>query len=63
MLPLPVGRLPAEARGRAGIVGNLTELAIHPDARVHVLAGLGGSGKSTIALAAARDAAAVGLCT
>ena len=63
VLPPPVGRLPAEVRGRAGILEVLAELARRPDGRVHVLAGLGGSGKSTVALAAARDAAAAGLRT
>jgi hypothetical protein len=63
VLPPPVGRLPAEVRGRAGILEELAELARHPDGRVHVLAGLGGSGKSTVALAVARDAAVAGLRT
>ena len=63
VLPPPVGRLPAEVRGRAGILEELAELARHPDGRVHALAGLGGSGKSTVALAVARDAAAAGLRT
>ena len=63
VLPPPVGRLPAEVRGRAGILQELAELARHPDGRVHALAGLGGLGKSTVALAVARDAAAAGLRT
>jgi class 3 adenylate cyclase len=41
VLPPPVGRLPAEVRGRAGMFGELVELARCPDGRVHVLAGLG----------------------
>src|SRR5689334_1439798 len=61
VLPPPVGRLPAVVRGRAGIVEELAVLARHPDGRVHVLAGLGGSGKSTVALAVARDSAGAGL--
>jgi tetratricopeptide (TPR) repeat protein len=63
VLPPPVGRLPAEVRGRAAILEDLAELARHPDGRAHVLAGLGGSGKSTVALAVARAAAAIGLHT
>lgn len=63
VLPPPVGRLPAEVRGRVAILEVLAELAGHPDGRVHVLAGLGGSGKSTVALAVAREAAAAGLRT
>jgi Mrp family chromosome partitioning ATPase len=61
VLPPPVGRLPKEIRGRAGILQDLAELARRPDGHIHVLAGLGGSGKSTIALGVAREAAAAGL--
>jgi tetratricopeptide (TPR) repeat protein len=55
VLPPPVGRLPERVRGRHGLVGELVSFATTPDGRVHVLAALGGSGKSTVALAVARQ--------
>src|ERR1039457_4622434 len=56
LLPPPVGRLPEVVRGRDDLVGVLAGLASVPDGRVHVLAGLGGCGKSTVALAVAARA-------
>jgi tetratricopeptide (TPR) repeat protein len=54
VLPPPVGRLPSQVRGRDDLVELLSQLAARPDGRVHVLAGLGGCGKSTIALKVAQ---------
>lgn len=53
-LPPPVGLLPFPVRGRHKLIEILVGLAAVPDGRVHVLAGLGGSGKTTIALEVAR---------
>ena len=50
----PWGLLPAVVRGRAELVGELADLARKPDGRLHVLAGLGGGGKTTVALAVAK---------
>jgi hypothetical protein len=61
MLPPPLGRLPVHVRGRSDLIGELTELGKRPDGRVHVLCGLGGAGKSTIALAVTQSAASTGL--
>ncbi|URN00912.1 tetratricopeptide repeat protein [Actinomadura madurae] len=52
-LPPPVGRLPSVVRGRDALVHRLAELVEAPDGNVHVLAGLGGVGKSTVALSLA----------
>ena len=41
------------ARGRDGVIEELTALGLAPDGRVRVLAGLGGIGKSTVARAVA----------
>ena len=41
-----------QVRGRDDVVAELSELASYPDGRVQVLAGMGGSGKSTVARAA-----------
>lgn len=53
-LPAPLGRLPTQVRGRVGLITMLVRLAGRPDGQVHVLAGLGGCGKSAIALDLAR---------
>jgi tetratricopeptide (TPR) repeat protein len=53
VLPPPVGRLPEHVRGRDAVLATLRRLARRPDGRVQVLAGLGGAGKTTVALAAA----------
>jgi hypothetical protein len=45
----PTGQLPAVVRGREELLGRLRALVEMPDRRVHVLSGLGGSGKSTVA--------------
>jgi tetratricopeptide (TPR) repeat protein len=58
LLPAPV--LDVQVRGRDDVVAELTELASAPDGRVQVLAGMGGSGKSTVASAAAAWAIARG---
>jgi tetratricopeptide (TPR) repeat protein len=49
----PWGLLPAEVRGRDALIEELSGLASSPDGRVHVLSGLGGNGKTTVALAVA----------
>jgi CRP-like cAMP-binding protein/tetratricopeptide (TPR) repeat protein len=55
----PLGKLPADVRGRAGLLGELRR-ALRPypwrASRTFVMAGMGGLGKSTVALAAARMA-------
>lgn len=51
----PLGRLPTTVHGRAEKVRSLVELALHPDGMSRVLVGLGGIGKTTVALAAARE--------
>jgi tetratricopeptide (TPR) repeat protein len=54
-LRAPTGRLPERVRGRDDLLACLRILAREPDGRVHVLAGLGGTGKSTVALRVARE--------
>ncbi len=55
----PLGKLPPEVRGREGLLGELRR-ALRPypwrASRAFVFAGMGGMGKSTLALAAARMA-------
>ena len=55
----PLGRLPTDVRGRDGLLGELRR-AMRPypwrASRVFVIAGMGGMGKSTVALAATRMA-------
>jgi Tetratricopeptide repeat len=55
----PTGRLD-EVRGRVELLGLLTQLLADPHGRFHVLAGLGGVGKTTVALALAAEARAGG---
>jgi tetratricopeptide (TPR) repeat protein len=59
VLHAPTGRL-AEVRGRDALLELLAELLAAPDGRFQVLAGLGGAGKTTIALALAERARAGG---
>lgn len=47
----PWGLLPVRVRGRDELLRQLGELAARSDGRLHVLSGLGGSGKTTVALA------------
>ena len=49
----PWGLLPPRVRGRDGLISRRSGLAASPDRLVHVLNGLGGSGKTTIALSVA----------
>ncbi len=56
----PWGLLPARVRGRDELIDKLGELAASPDGRIHVLSGLGGNGKTTVALAVADRARKVG---
>jgi len=60
----PLGRLDGEpaVRGRQELLGVLGGVVSEPgEVRVHVLHGLGGCGKSAVALAASRQAAASGV--
>ena len=61
MLWPPLGRLPIKVRGRDDIVQRLTRLLSTPDGRAHVLTGLGGTGKSAVALQVADVALTSGL--
>jgi tetratricopeptide (TPR) repeat protein len=49
----PIGHMPRLVRGRDDVVEDLATAAAAPDGKVHVLVGLGGCGKSTVALALA----------
>ena len=60
VLRAPTGRLPEHVRGRAELLARLRVLTDSPDGRVHLLAGLGGTGKSTVALRTAEEAAQSG---
>jgi hypothetical protein len=56
---VPVGRLPAEVRGRDAVLAELRRVLARKPRRgggTWVLAGMGGLGKSTVALAVAREA-------
>ncbi|MGN9915847.1 tetratricopeptide repeat protein [Micromonospora palomenae] len=56
----PLGELPVVVRGRDGVVGDLLAPPVAGLHRVRVVAGMGGCGKTTVALAAAREARAAG---
>ncbi|MFD0902421.1 tetratricopeptide repeat protein [Actinomadura sediminis] len=56
----PTGRLPGRVRGRADVLRTIDAAARRPDGTVHVLGGLGGTGKTTVALQAADAALAAG---
>jgi len=45
--------LDVQVRGRDDLIATMAGLAVFPDNRVHVIAGLGGTGKSTVAQAVA----------
>jgi tetratricopeptide (TPR) repeat protein len=57
----PTGGLPEHVRGRDELLARLRVLAASTDRRVHVLAGLGGTGKSTVALQVAEETAGLGV--
>lgn len=57
---LPAPQLAVQARGRADVIDALSGLARVPDGHVHVLAGAGGLGKSTVARAVAEQVKAGG---
>jgi len=57
----PAGEPPTRLRGRDQLLGRLDALVWAPDARTHVLAGPGGSGKTAVALWLARGAARRGV--
>ncbi|OOC54825.1 MULTISPECIES: tetratricopeptide repeat protein [Nocardiopsis] len=52
----PIGELPTRVRGRDGLLRSLRETLAAPGEHVEVLHGLGGCGKTTVALSLARDA-------
>jgi tetratricopeptide (TPR) repeat protein len=56
VLRAPTGRLPDRMRGRDDLLARLGSLVSMPDGRTHLLAGLGGTGKSTVALQVAEQA-------
>lgn len=60
VLRAPTGRLPEHLRGREELLTRLRALTSEPDGRVHVLVGLGGTGKSTVALRIAEEHARSG---
>jgi tetratricopeptide (TPR) repeat protein len=60
-LRAPTGHLPGHVWGRDDLLARLCELTEAPDGWVHVLAGLGGTGKSTIALRVAEDIIRLGI--
>ena len=59
-LRAPTGQLPEHVRGRDDLLARLRVLVERPDGQVHVLAGLGGVGKSTVALLMAEEATRLG---
>ncbi|MFG3419987.1 FxSxx-COOH system tetratricopeptide repeat protein, partial [Micromonospora sp. NPDC048063] len=59
MVDPPIGELPV-VRGRDGVVGDVLAPADAGSSGVRVLAGMGGRGKTTVALAAAKEARAAG---
>ena len=61
VLRAPTGRLPEHVRGRDELLERLTRLLASPDGRIHVLAGLGGTGKSTVGLQLADEATVLGV--
>jgi tetratricopeptide (TPR) repeat protein len=56
----PAGLLPPQVHGRDTLLDTLHALVETPDGRAHVLCGLGGCGKTTVALSAAQAAVAGG---
>jgi tetratricopeptide (TPR) repeat protein len=56
----PVGRLDRPVRGRESLLASLKRLVGEPNSGVHVLYGMGGCGKTTVALEIAAHAAAQG---
>ncbi|WP_330440915.1 FxSxx-COOH system tetratricopeptide repeat protein [Micromonospora sp. NBC_00821] len=56
----PLGELPVVVRGRDGVVSDLVAPPGAYSPQVRVLVGMGGCGKTTVALAAAREAQASG---
>jgi tetratricopeptide (TPR) repeat protein len=57
----PVGRLDRPVRGREPLLATLKRLAGSPDGDVHVLHGMGGCGKTTVALEIAAHASSQGV--
>ncbi|WP_182886120.1 tetratricopeptide repeat protein [Microbispora sp. H10885] len=53
----PVGRLPRVFRDRKAVRRKLRKVVRRPDGKVHLLYGLGGSGKTAIAIKTAQEAA------
>jgi tetratricopeptide (TPR) repeat protein len=57
----PVGRLDRPVRGRESLLAALKQLVGEPSSGVHILHGIGGCGKTTVALEIAAHAAAQGV--
>ncbi|WP_329011330.1 FxSxx-COOH system tetratricopeptide repeat protein [Micromonospora rifamycinica] len=60
MVDAPLGELPVVVRGRDGVVSDLLAPPAAYPPQVRILVGMGGRGKTTVALAAAREAQASG---
>jgi hypothetical protein len=61
VLAPPFGDLPRRLRGRDELIDQLQQLLLDPDDRAHALVGLGGTGKSAIALKVAAIAREQGM--
>ena len=59
-LQAPSGRLPEHVRGRDTLLVTLSETVRRPDGNVHVITGMGGVGKSAVALKIAEYAVKIG---
>ncbi|GAA3669249.1 tetratricopeptide repeat protein [Nonomuraea antimicrobica] len=55
ILPPPHGQLPEFLRGRDSLLNELRSLVRRPDGKTHVVSGLGGAGKTTVALQLAAE--------
>ncbi|MGW7483137.1 tetratricopeptide repeat protein [Nonomuraea muscovyensis] len=60
ILPPPTGQLPNHVRGRDGLLDDLRALVKTPDGKTHLLSGMGGVGKTSVALQIAAEAQAEG---
>ncbi|TDC43367.1 tetratricopeptide repeat protein [Actinomadura sp. KC345] len=56
----PTGRLPEHVRGREQVLRTIEAAARRPDGAIHLLGGLGGTGKTTIALRVADNCLSAG---
>ncbi|NUW36502.1 tetratricopeptide repeat protein [Nonomuraea sp. SMC257] len=60
ILPPPTGHLPHLVRGRDRLLNDLRALVKKPDGKIHLLSGMGGVGKTSVALQIAAEAQAEG---